>query len=202
MRSIAVNRGPLFYLRRWNCWRQTLLLTQHARSSAILCRLLLTTATKKCRTKSRTAIAECVNYYVNFALFIQSRISNYPFFSCCWLCWLAWLVILARFSPPSVAGLRQQRQQKQKILVHVLGVSLGFGDSIAASSCFFRQHREQQQLEIRLQHGLQHLKQFKRLQQLGFSSSPSIVDFMGIIFFYINILWINLRTFVTSRCLR
>jgi hypothetical protein len=65
--------------------------------------------------------------------------------------------------------------------VQVLGVSLGFGESmeVVESLSFFRQQLEHE--HIRLQQGLQHLKQLRRLQQEGFSSS--IVDFMGIIFF-------------------
>jgi len=71
--------------------------------------------------------------------------------------------------------LRQQRQQKQKILVHVPGVSLAltfFGssdcsDAVDAVSFLRQQLEHEQHFAMRLQHGLQHLKQFMRLQQLG-----------------------------------
>lgn len=104
--------------------------------------------------------------------------------SCCILCWL---VILIRFCSISLGSglLRQQRQQKQKNLVHELGVSFGFGcspDSIdAIESWRFRQHLEQKQSEIRPQHGAQDLKQFIRLQHESDASFGDIDSF--VIFF-------------------
>jgi hypothetical protein len=68
--------------------------------------------------------------------------------------------------------LRQHKQQKQKNLVHVPGVALGLSSSDCIDSkSFFLQQLEQQHVSlIREQQGLQHLKQFMRLQQLGFLS--------------------------------
>lgn len=109
-----------------------------------------------------------------------SSIKNtYPF------CWLSSLVILIRFSCSDGAGLfRQHKQQKQKNLVHELGVWFGF-ESVESidviESCLLRQHFEQQQSEILLQHGLQALKQFIRLQHDGGLSFGDIFSF--IIFF-------------------
>lgn len=87
------------------------------------------------------------------------------------------MLILFFSSIISLSGFfRQHKQQKQKYLVHVPGVSLSLtfppdcSESVDVS--FFRQQLEQQQLSrSRPQQGLQDLKQFKRLQQLGFSPS-------------------------------
>jgi hypothetical protein len=92
--------------------------------------------------------------------------------------------MLARFSLSFVDGLlRQHKQQKQNILVHVLGVSFGFGSCDSIESLRLRQHLKQQQSVIRLQHGLQHLKQLRRLQQLSFSSFFIDAFSFNIIFF-------------------
>jgi hypothetical protein len=69
--------------------------------------------------------------------------------------------------------------------VHELGVWFGFEsvESIDVMESFLlRQHFEQQQSEILLQHGLHDLKQFIRLQHDGGLSFGDIFSF--IIFFY------------------
>jgi hypothetical protein len=93
--------------------------------------------------------------------------------------------MLGRFISISLSSsgfFRQQTQQKQKIRVHVPGdeLSLSFIAADCISSSFLRQQLEQQHVSRNFeQHGLQHLKQFIRLQQLGFFS-PGMVSCMVI----------------------
>lgn len=90
-----------------------------------------------------------------------------------------WLVMLGRFFSSIAAPsgfLRQHRQQKQKNRVHVPGVAFAlvssdWSESVEFDSFFLQQLEQQHVCRMRAQQGLQHLKQFKRLQQLAFSPS-------------------------------
>ena len=90
-----------------------------------------------------------------------------------------WLDMFDLWSDISSGFFRQHKQQKQKNRVQVLGDELSFSlpsdcNESVESDSFLRQQLEQQQVSlIRLQQGLQHLKQFMRLQQLGLPSSLS-----------------------------